>query len=78
MQPSEIDALPYFEYEYTIEMYQEILEERNKEEKKQQENVPNADKYMSQANSYQKNATKFAKSPFLPKYNMPKFSMPRI
>ena len=27
IQPSEIDNLPFFEYEYTIQLYQEMLED---------------------------------------------------
>ena len=35
IQPSELDMLPFYEYEYTIEMYNDIMKERNdKEEKK--------------------------------------------
>jgi len=28
IQPSEIDALPFYEYEYTLQFYNEILVER--------------------------------------------------
>tara|TARA_B100000900_G_C20356127_1_gene624342 strand:+ start:100 stop:339 length:240 start_codon:yes stop_codon:yes gene_type:complete len=36
MQVSEIDALPFYEFEFTIESYNDIVEERNEHEKKQQ------------------------------------------
>lgn len=77
VQPSEIDTLPFFEYEYTIEMYQEILEERKKnQEKGEQESNPQADKYLSQANSYQKNMSKYMKQPSMPRVTMPR--MPKF
>lgn len=74
IQPSEIDRLPYYEYEYTIEAYQEILEERNNDSKRQQ------DDYSKQynINSMQNKAMKNAKS------SMPKIpsigglKMPRL
>lgn len=54
MQVSEIDNMPYYELEYTIEYYQEILDERNKEEQKQQkaqEDKYNIGQYQKQAKS---------------------------
>lgn len=77
IQPSEIDALPFFEYEYTIEMYQEILEERKKnQEKGEQESSPQVEKYTKEANAYQRNASKYMRQPSMPKITMPK--MPRF
>ena len=34
LQPSELDLLPYYEYEYTLEMFNEIIKERNDQETK--------------------------------------------
>lgn len=34
-QPSEIDRLPYYELEYTIEIYEDILKQRKEEQEKQ-------------------------------------------
>lgn len=32
MQPSELDMLPYYEYEYTISIYNDIIKERKDNE----------------------------------------------
>lgn len=80
MQVSEIDALPYYELEYTIEYYQEILEERNKEEQKQQkeqEEKYNVGKYQKNANAVSKNMSNYRPSMGSNgKFRMP--SMPRF
>ena len=34
VQPSEIDRLPYYEYEFTISIYNDIVKERNEKEGK--------------------------------------------
>ena len=34
LQPSELDLLPYYEYEYTLEMFNDIIKERNDQETK--------------------------------------------
>lgn len=75
IQPSEIDAFPFFEYEYTLEIYQEILKERKKEQESG-ETSQSVDKYMEQGKSYQKSMSRFAKTPLMPKLTMPK--MPRL
>lgn len=74
IQPSELDKLPYYEMEYTLEAYQEILDERNNNGKKQKED------YEKQYNpsTMQKQATRNMRS------NMPKMpsfgglKMPRL
>lgn len=73
MQVSEIDNLPYYELEYTIEYYQEILEERNKEEEKQNKDLEG--KY--NINQYKNvgNMSKF-KMPSMPNVKMP--SIPKL
>ena len=34
IQPSEIDMLPFYEYEYMVEIYNDILKERKEAEEK--------------------------------------------
>ena len=34
LQPSELDRLPYYEYEYTVQMYNDMLKERKDGEDK--------------------------------------------
>jgi hypothetical protein len=72
VQPTELDMLPYYEYEYTVEIYNDIVKERNDEEKKQ--NKEAEDKY--NVNGMQKNASKNManyKNPSMPKISMPRF-----
>jgi hypothetical protein len=72
VQPSELDMLPYYEYEYTLEIYNDIVKERNEDEKKQNRNTE--DKY--NVNGMQKNMTKNMssyKNPSVPKISMPRF-----
>tara|TARA_B110000037_G_scaffold19952_1_gene21373 strand:- start:1560 stop:1841 length:282 start_codon:yes stop_codon:yes gene_type:complete len=71
LQPSELDLLPFYEYEYTLEIYNDLLKERNKQE--QQNTKDTQDKYnmdgmKSQA---QRNMGSY-KTPSLPKMTMPK------
>lgn len=80
LQPSEIDNMPYYELEYTIEYYQEILEERNKEEEKQQraqEDKYNVGQYNRNVNNISRNMSNFKpltssggkfKMPSMPKF----------
>lgn len=72
VQPAELDMLPYYEFEYTVEIYNDIVKERNDEEKKQSKEAE--DKY--NVGSMQKNMTKNMpsyKNPSVPKMNMPRF-----
>ncbi len=72
VQPSELDMLPYYEYEYTVEIYNDIVKERNDEEKKQNKN--SEDKY--NLSGMQRNMTKGTagyKNPSMPKISMPRF-----
>lgn len=72
VQPSELDMLPYYEYEYMVEIYNDIVKERNDEEKKQNQSAEN--KY--DVGSTQRNMNKKVqsyKTPSVPKFNMPKF-----
>lgn len=72
IQPTELDMLPYYEYEYTVEIYNDIIKERNDEEKKQ--NASAEDKY--NVNGMQKNMSKNMSN--YKNTSMPKISMPRF
>jgi hypothetical protein len=75
VQPTELDMLPYYEFEYTLEIYNEIIKERNDEEKKQNQDAE--DKY--NLSGMKKNATNMNKNmsgykqPSMPKISMPRF-----
>ena len=72
VQPTELDMLPYYEYEYTVEIYNDIVKERNDEEKKQNQGME--DKY--NVSGMQKNVNKNMsgyKNPSMPKISMPRF-----
>lgn len=68
VQPTELDMLPYYEYEYTVELYNDIVKERNEEDRKQ--NREAEDKY--NVSGMQKNMSSY-KSPSMPKISMPRF-----
>ena len=63
--------LPFYEYEYTLEIYNDILKERNKEE--QQNTKDTEDKYNMDGmkNMASKNMGQY-KMPSMPSMNMPK------
>jgi hypothetical protein len=72
VQPTELDMLPYYEYEYTVELYNDIVKERNEEDRKQ--NREAEDKY--NVSGMQKNMSRNMssyKSPSMPKISMPRF-----
>jgi hypothetical protein len=64
LQPSELDLLPFYEYEFTLQIYNDLLKERNKQE--QQNTKDTEDKYNMDGM-----ARKF-KTPTLQKISMPK------
>jgi hypothetical protein len=71
VQPTELDLLPFYEYEYTLEIYNDLLKDRNKQE--QQQTQDTSDKYnmeglKSQANRNMSNY----KTPTMPSIKMPK------
>ena len=71
LQPSELDLLPYYEYEYTLEMFNDIIKERNDQETKnnrEMEDKYNIGNMQSQA---KKNMSQY-KAPSMPKINLPK------
>ena len=82
MQPSEIEALPFYELEYTIEnLTNDLKNKRDAEEEQNQTGDYNASSYMKQANKMTSNAkSNYGKSINIPK--MPKVpnigKMPRI
>jgi len=59
-----LDLLPFYEYEYTLEIYNDLLKERNKQE--QQNTKDTQDKYNMDGM-----ANKF-KTPKMPTITMPK------
>lgn len=72
IQPSELDRLPYYELEYTIEEYNEILKERN--EKSDKSTNAEMDKY-NVGNMVSKAQSSF-RAPKMS--NMPSIKMPRL
>ena len=67
MQPSEIDRLPYYEYEYIISIYNDIVKERG--DKENQTYDKERDKY--NIKGIQKSMSQF-KAPSMPSIKMPK------
>jgi len=63
--------LPFYEYEYTLEIYNDLLKERNKQE--QQNTKDTQDKYNMDGMKSQatKNMSQY-KAPSMPKISMPK------
>lgn len=64
IQPSEIDRLPYYEYEWYVENIQEI-QKKEEEERKRQEKAQN--KAMPNMNSFK-----------APNYSLPKMAIPKF
>ena len=79
IQPSEIERMPYWEYEYFLKYANQMIEEEQKEQEEQQEGY-NMDSIKRNANSIMKgqskNMPKMPSMPSMPK--MPSFSMPKI
>lgn len=72
VQPSELDMLPYYEYEYMVEIYNDIVKERNDEEKKQSQSAEDKYNVSGAQRSMSKKAQSY-KTPSVPKFSMPKF-----
>ena len=73
VQPREIDDLPFYEYEYTIQMYNDILKERKDSEEKNskaQEDKYNISGMQSQAT---RNMPKAPSMPSMKTPSIPKF-----
>ena len=65
IQPSEIENMPYYEYEITLENLHDLLKEKNDAERKAHEDqTANTPNYNKMANSF--------KAPSMPKFRMPK------
>jgi len=63
--------LPFYEYEYTLEIFNDMLKDRNKQE--QQNTKDTQDKYnMDGLNAQAKKNMSSYKMPALPKMTMPK------
>jgi len=64
--------LPFYEYEYTLEIYNDLLKDRNDEEKQNTQSY--SDKYNtdSMSKSFGKSLSSY-KTPSMPKISMPKF-----
>jgi hypothetical protein len=72
IQPSELDMLPFYEYEYTLEIYNDIVKERNDEEKKQNREAEDKYNVSGMQNSMSKGMSSY-KTPSVPKMSMPRF-----
>jgi len=70
IQPSEIDKLPYYEYEWMIEYINEDYKEQEKRSKEEQKQYDSMKKGMPNMN----NIMKGYQQPTLPKISLPKFN----
>ena len=73
VQPSEIDKLPYYEFEYSLDLYEEVLEERKQNQEKQAQ--AQKEEYgdpTKMGNSMINKAKSGFRMPTMPKINMPK------
>lgn len=71
IQPSEIERLPFYEYEYMLEDINKIAKEQEEENKKQQEDMENMRSNMNPKNMM--NSMGNFKMPSMPKMSIPKF-----
>jgi hypothetical protein len=69
LQPSELDFLPFYEYEYTLQYYNELLQERKEGEEKNTK---------EQSDKYNIKGMQNSMSKGLPSTKMPSFSMPKM
>jgi hypothetical protein len=72
VQPTELDMLPYYEYEYTVEIFNDIVKERNDEEKKQNRDTEDKYNVSGMQKNMSRNMTGY-KNPSMPKISMPRF-----
>lgn len=61
IQPSEIDRLPYYEYEYTLSLYNDMLKDR----KSNEDNLYEAERDKYNVNNLRNQSTKGFKLPSL-------------
>lgn len=72
VQPSELDALPYYEYEYMVSIYNDILKERKDSEDKNYSTE--RDKYnIGDMNKQAQRQIGSFKAPKSPRITLPKF-----
>ncbi len=82
IQPSEIEAWPYYELEYTLENLKDFLEKKKKGEDEQNEQYgkPSMNKDMKRQQSDMGRSINTPKIPRAPSYKMPSssgFNMPK-
>jgi hypothetical protein len=71
LQPSELDLLPFYEYEYTLEIYNDLLKDRNKQEAQNTKDTQDKYNMDGMKNQTQKNMGQY-KMPSMPSMTMPK------
>ena len=78
IQPSEIDRMPYWEYEYFMKYANQMIEEENKQQEEQNEEYDmnslkrNANSMMKGANSQMPKMPSMSSMPKMPSFSMPK------
>ena len=79
IQPSEIEKLPYYEYEYMLEDINQIQKEQEEEQKKQQEQTDNMYVNMNPSRMMSDISSQM-KMPSMSNFNMsmPKINLPKI
>jgi hypothetical protein len=82
MQPSEIEAMPYYELEYTMQNLKDFLEKKKESEKEQQEEykTSNMSRDMKRQQSEMGKSINTPKLPSSPSYKMPSssgFNLPK-
>jgi len=68
IQPSEIERMPFYEYEYMLEDINQINKEQEEQNKQQNEDMESMRNSMNP-----KNMMSSMKMPSMPKINIPKF-----
>ena len=71
IQPSEIDRMPYWEYEYFTKFANEMIEEENKQQKEGSEDY-SMESMERKSNSMMRNASSQFKMPKMPSISTPK------
>lgn len=72
IQPSEVDAMQYWEYELSLEEYQKILKERKEQQEEQQGSQPGMGDISKMGSNMMKQAQSGFKMPSMPSISMPK------
>lgn len=71
IQPSEIDRMPYWEYEYFTKFANEMIEEENKQQKEGSEDY-SMESMERRSNNMMRNASSQFKMPKMPSISTPK------